>query len=215
MSAAPALGYVPRQARGIEKRRRLYEETLAQMAAKGVDATRVEDVVAAAGVSWGTFFRYFPRKEDVLLEAAVIHHRGHVQPVVDRGLQEGRPARELALDTFLATLEPVEHPAALHGAIVAEVLGNPQRFAALLGDDPPVTALVARTVAAGQARGEVRGDLDALTLAAVLAAGTLFPTLNGSYLPPRGLEGLRAADGPAAMARRAFGVAWRGLEPLD
>ena len=33
---------------------------------KGYDATTVEEVAAAAGVSHMTFFRYFPRKEEVV-----------------------------------------------------------------------------------------------------------------------------------------------------
>ena len=43
---------------------------MAEYARVGLDTARVEDIVAAAGVSWGTFFHYFPAKEDVLLDAA-------------------------------------------------------------------------------------------------------------------------------------------------
>ena len=43
---------------------------MAEYCRVGLDAARVEDIVAAAGVSWGTFFHYFPAKEDVLLDAA-------------------------------------------------------------------------------------------------------------------------------------------------
>ena len=67
----PPLGFRPRQERGVAARRRVYDAAIRQFAEKGVAATRIEDVVAAAGVAWGTFYRYFPRKEDVLLEAAV------------------------------------------------------------------------------------------------------------------------------------------------
>ena len=36
-------------------------------------------MIADAGVSWATFFRYFPRKEDVLIELAARHFREQVR----------------------------------------------------------------------------------------------------------------------------------------
>ena len=50
-----------------ETRRRLQEEALRLFLAKGYDATTVEEIAAAAGVSPMTFYRYFPTKEDVVL----------------------------------------------------------------------------------------------------------------------------------------------------
>lgn len=49
--SAERLGRQPRQARGIETRRRVYEAAIAEYRRVGVDAARVEDIVAAAGVS--------------------------------------------------------------------------------------------------------------------------------------------------------------------
>jgi AcrR family transcriptional regulator len=211
----PPLGTIPRQARGVAARARVYEAAMEQFAAKGVEGARVEEIIAAADVAWGTFFRYFPRKEDVLLEAAVRHFREHVVPVVEAALAEHeQPAREVARLLFHALLSPVEHPAPLHGAIVREVVDRRERFAALLGDDQePLVVFVARVLAQGQERGEVREDIDALMLAGILTAGTLFTTLQGYYRPLRGLRGLDTIAGPEALVERSFGVVWRGLEP--
>ena len=61
------LGATPKQQRGIEVRDRLYAAAVKEIDAKGIEESRVENIVAEAGTSWGTFFRYFPRKEDIFL----------------------------------------------------------------------------------------------------------------------------------------------------
>src|SRR5690242_8884028 len=80
----------PKQARGVQKRDRLYAAALARFEREGVAETRVEDVIADAGVSWATFFRYFPRKEDVLIEAIARHFRTHALPMVQRARADRR-----------------------------------------------------------------------------------------------------------------------------
>src|SRR3954451_12902266 len=99
--ALPPIGPRPRQARGVEKRRRVYEASLVEFTRQGVENARVEDIVAAAEVSWGTFFRYFPRKEDVLLEFAVEEYTGRIAPEVEALLAAGEvPVREVVAALF-------------------------------------------------------------------------------------------------------------------
>jgi AcrR family transcriptional regulator len=60
----------PRGKRESNKRRRketLYLVAMDLFREQGFDETRVEDITQAAGVAKGTFFNYFPTKEDVLL----------------------------------------------------------------------------------------------------------------------------------------------------
>lgn len=204
----PAIGQaslpsLPTQARGVEKRDRLYEVAMARYRESGLANTKVEDVVAEAGVSWATFFRYFPRKEDVLLEGVARHFRDQVRPAVARGLSDHRLRTKTVLErAFAALLEPVDMPRPLHTAALLEVLASPPRFAAFVGDHPqPVIGLVVEILAEGQRRGEVRTDVDASLAAVSLGAGTMFPAAQAAA----------AGADPMDSARQALDLLWSGL----
>ena len=194
---------LPTQARGVEKRDRLYEAAMGRYRQAGVADTKVEDVIADAGVSWATFFRYFPRKEDVLLEGIARHFRDHVRQVAQRGLPDRRLRTKTVLErAFAALLEPVEMPWPLHTAALLEVLASPPRFAAFVGDHPqPVIGLVSEILTEGQRRGEVRADVDASLAAVSLSAGTMFPAAQAAA----------AGADPMDSARLALDLVWGGL----
>lgn len=52
--------------RRAKTRERLLDAAAAVIADKGPDATSVEDIVAAAGVSRGTFYNYFPTTDELI-----------------------------------------------------------------------------------------------------------------------------------------------------
>jgi AcrR family transcriptional regulator len=197
----------PRQERSEEKRRRLYEASVKEFARRGFEHARVEDIVSDAGVSWGTFFRYFPRKEDVLLQMGVEHYRACV-----RGMVRAPTARQTVHDLFAALLTS-DWPSHLHGAMMRELSATPVRYSALLApDDLPWIGLVAERMAEGQERGEVRTDVDVATLAAVVTAGSLFAAIQGGYEDLRSLRTLPGAGDPIAILDLAFPVVWRAVE---
>lgn len=79
--------------RGEQTRLRLLEAGASVLPARGYHDTRVDDIVDAAGVSHGTFYRYFDNKDDffrVLAEAA----SGRMIELVDR-LRLDAPRAEL------------------------------------------------------------------------------------------------------------------------
>ncbi len=215
MSENPPIGPKPRQARGVAARKKVYDAAIQQFAENGVEATRIEDVVERAGVSWGTFYRWFPRKQDVLLEAAVLHVRERVAPVIVAGLADPKKSsRETALEAFINLLEPGAQPAHLHGEVLQEVIENRERFTQMLADgEHPLILLFAQITAHGQARGEVRDDLDPFSLAGTLFAGTVFTAVHGYYGAFRGFPGAQPAVELPEMIERFFGVIWRGIEP--
>ena len=57
-----------RQARAIETRKKILKAAKALIAEKGFEDTSIGDIVKAAGVSTGSFYTYFKKKEDVVAE---------------------------------------------------------------------------------------------------------------------------------------------------
>jgi AcrR family transcriptional regulator len=195
-----------KQARGAEKRDRIYEAAIARFAADGVAATRIEDVIADAEVSWATFFRYFPRKGDVLLELAARHFRAHVWTAAEAGFDDGRVnVRTVIERTFAALLRPAETSAELHNAALLEVFAHPARFAATLdeGHPQPLVGVVAELLAEAERRGEIRPGVDPGAAALTVVAGALFPAVQAAAL---------GADPTGPMAA-ALDMLWTGLEP--
>src|ERR671937_274110 len=78
-------------------RRAIQEAALRLFLDKGYEATTVQEIAAAAGVSHMTFFRYFPTKEDVVLADE------YDSLIVE--LMAARPAGEPALETIRHTLK--------------------------------------------------------------------------------------------------------------
>ena len=198
----------PRQRRAAATRRRVYEAAMAEYSRVGVDAARVEDIVATAGVSWGTFFHYFPAKEDVLLDAAAEVCRSYCAATV-AGLEAGQDTEEVLAAAFAALFgaaRAVTPSAGLQGRMMLYVLGHPGRLTEFLGEDvlPPVPATTA-VLAQGQHRGEIRADEPAESLAVIVLYAVLFGARRGATIgrPP----------GSTPLGRLALSVVLRGLRP--
>jgi TetR/AcrR family transcriptional regulator, repressor for uid operon len=194
----------PTQARGFEKRDRIYEAAIARFEADGVAATKVDDVIADADVSWATFFRYFPRKGDVLIEGAARHFRDHVRPSAAAALTDRRLKINTVIQRLLVTLlRPADLPPSLHGAALLEVFANPDRFAALVGDAHPqvVPGLLEEILTEGQKRGEVRRDLNTAVAALTVIAGAV---LIGAQAVAVGID-------PSEPVAASLEISWRGI----
>jgi AcrR family transcriptional regulator len=194
----------PTQARGFEKRDRIYDAAIARFKADGVAATKVDDVIADADVSWATFFRYFPRKGDVLIEAAARHFREHVRPSATAALADSRLKISTVIQRLLVSLlRPADLPSSVHGAALLEVFANPDRFAALVDDGHAqvVAGLLGEILVEGQKRGEVRGDLDTAVAALTVIAGT---TLIGAQAVAVGID-------PSEPVAASLEISWRGI----
>lgn len=203
------LGAVPKQKRGIEVRDRLYQAAIKEIDEKGIEESRVENIVEEAGTSWGTFFRYFPRKEDIFLHESARQFREKLKPAWEKGIKDdSTPIQESTREVILLMMEPDVSPG-FHAEMLAETLRHPARFAAILGEgELPLAVLIAGLLAEGQTRGEVKADAPIPVCAAVLLAGVMFSTA-------RVLQDVTARTRPASdvveTANQAFDLAWSGV----
>ena len=201
----------PRQRRAVATRQRLYEAAMAEYARVGIDQARVEDIVAAAGVSWGTFFHYFPAKEDVLLDAAAQVSRTYSLTIMS-GLEAGSSTEDIldaAFTEMYKTSQTLAGSGSLRGKLLMYVLSHPGNLTAFLGDwDDELLAPVPATtavIAQGQLRGEIRTDEPAESLAVILLYAVLFSARRAATIgrPP----------GSAPLGRLALQIVLRGLRP--
>jgi AcrR family transcriptional regulator len=194
----------------VATRRRVYEAAMAEYARVGVDAARVEDIVAASGVSWGTFFHYFPSKEDVLLDAGVVVCQSFVKAAA-AGLAAGKDAATIIADAFAAlfrSAREIAEPLPLRSAILRHVANHPGRLSAVLGESTPTPVqAVTEVIAEGQRHGEVRTDQPAESLAVVLCYSVLSANRRGATLG-------RPPDSPP-LSELALDIVLSGMRPDD
>lgn len=156
-SAAPQRTPRAGRARGERTRTRIREVANRLFLQSGFEATTVDAIVAAAGVSKGTFYLHFGRKEDLLLEY---------------GAKRLARIREMlpelvACETFAEALTRIVDTVIrgktwdreVTGRAIVEMGTSAERLA------PGPQELIKPLVEIGQARGNVRDDIPAAALA--------------------------------------------------
>lgn len=201
---------MPRQRRAVVTRQRLYDAAMAEYSRVGLEAARVEDIVAAAEASWGTFFHYFPTKEDVLLYAAAEVCTAFAHTAAG-GLEAGHDTATVFSEAFSALFRCARDVAGsipLRGALLRHVVDHPGRLTAFLADTtPPPVQVAAEVIREGQLRGEIRTDQPAEALAVVLLYAVMFATRRSASIgrPP----------GSAPLSQLALDIVLRGMRPDD
>jgi AcrR family transcriptional regulator len=151
-----------RQRKRTATRDRIRASALRLFGEQGYDATTVEQIAAAAGVSHMTFFRYFPAKEDVVLSdsydpviARLLAQTPATWPLIHRiraVLAQGlRQVYETDRDTLLAQNKLVVSTPALRERLWAHQIATQQLILQALSasqDDPQPSFQDRVTVAA-------------------------------------------------------------------
>jgi AcrR family transcriptional regulator len=162
------------QSRSRDTRRKLTQAALDIWNQHGFEeafeATTVEEIAEAAGVSKGTFYFHFANKQEILLELGWATARRLVEDV-DAGIRRGVPlfdlveqlmkamARRVSRTSKAATYRTVGQWSQMPADVIARPAGVGVGFEAL--------------IRYGQDRGELPADMEVYELAALLHAATL------------------------------------------
>ena len=190
--------------RGRASRERIVERAAELFAERGIAATTVDEVLAAAGAGKGQFYHYF-RSRDELAAAAVGFRCAQVVAGLTQALGgvSSLAGLEEALEGFIAGFEQAGLPGCPIGTLAAEVAGRNEdaRLQAAAGFDA-WERLLADALERMRQRGELRADAPA----AVLATGLLASIEGGMVLSQarKDMASLRVAV-EAGLARvRAY-----------
>jgi TetR/AcrR family transcriptional repressor of nem operon len=183
----------PKTGRGRASRERIVERAAELFAERGIAATSVDEVLAAAGAGKGQFYHYF-RSRDELAAAAVGFRCAQVIAGLTQALGGVSSLAELerALAGFVAGFEESGMPGCPIGTLAAEVAGRNEeaRRQAAAGFDA-WERLLAGALERMRQRGELRVDAEP----AVLATGLLAAIEGGMVLSQarRDMASLRVA----------------------
>ena len=166
--------------RGRASRKRIVERAAELFAERGIAATTVDEVLAAAGAGKGQFYHYF-RGRDELAAAAVGFRCAQVVAGLTQALGgvSSLAGLEEALAGFIAGFEQAGLPGCPIGTLAAEVADRNEdaRLQAAAGFDA-WERLLADALERMRQRGELRADASP----AVLATGLLAAVEGGMVL---------------------------------
>ena len=191
MSAAAESGRAPLSDRGRRTRERLVVAARAVFEERGFDGTRMGDIAAAAGVSHGTVYTWFPTKEDAL-HATVDTVTGEMYSVLSTP-DISDPIERIAVAN--ARYLAVHRETARLLEVVAQAAVDDASFRAVLTDLRRTHVdRVGKSIRAMQREGLVERSLDARVSAAALCA--MVEGFARHWLDADGRSGALAPDAP-------------------
>lgn len=153
-----------RERRAAETRLRLFRCALVLFSERGFSQVTVEDITDAADVGKGTFFNYFESKDHVLGVLAEIQ-LGKVHKALEEAEAGKRRIRDVMRQLLQSVGEEPGRSPELARALISSFLAS-MRIRQLMDQNMATgRQAVARIVAIGQKRGEIRPGLKKETVA--------------------------------------------------
>jgi len=131
---------------------------------RGVAATTVEDITNAADVGKGTFFNYFPSKEDILAHLCQLQ-MGKIREFVSRSVESRASMDRVLYELSLILVEELGSSPALAQNILAALFSSESARERMAEDFDEDRLILAELMSARQKRGEIRKDLSPIELA--------------------------------------------------
>ena len=190
-----------RARRRAETRRRILQAAFELFARQGFLATTIEQITEAADVGKGTFFNYFPTKEHVLAGFAEGQVE-RVQKALDTLRQDKDPLRRV-LHRMVRSMgeQPSRSPELMRSLLVANLSSEAVRQLTRRNLERG-RRLLAKLIAHGQRRGEIRLDRKPAELARSVQQAGMGVLLVWALQPTARL---------AEWMNDAFELVWYGL----
>ncbi len=153
-----------RERRRAEMRERIIRAALRLFSERGVNGTTVEDITNEADVGKGTFFNYFPNKEDILIHLCQLQ-MGKIREFVSKSLHSPKSMDLVLYELALKLIEEFGHSPALMQSILAAFFSSESARQQMAKDFVADRLVLAELMSARQGRGELRGDFSAMELA--------------------------------------------------
>jgi TetR/AcrR family transcriptional repressor of nem operon len=185
---------VPRTADPTDIPKRLLSAGFELLLRQGYNATGIQQIADEAGVPKGSFYNHFASKE--VFAAAIVDRYSEYSRLSWERMMRGAPAEPMAAirHVFAQMLDYHERASCSAGCLVGNLAAEVSQSSdacrqSLLAAQLAWRERLAGLIAAGQARGEIREDIDALAFSAltwsVWEGALLRMKVEGSVRPLR------------------------------
>jgi len=145
------------------RRREIVEAAMGCFRRRGFHQASMQEICAAAGMSPGALYRYFPSKSDIILAIAEVHHRDAEDLIA--GIANGADVTENLVALVRDVVGRCGEDQPLTADVLAEAMRDPELARRFSDHVQHKQRRLGAAIAAGQRRGSVEAGIDPDTAA--------------------------------------------------